>query len=97
MSGAVPYGNKRIHRPEDQDWTGELCTFMASVNGDGPVIDEATGRIRPGGVKAKGTVIGQKYLGRRGPGEIPDFEIEVQCKSGVYKIGLLDNRFTPVL
>lgn len=86
-----------IRKPEDHDWTGEVCTFYALVRDGAPVVDVATGRISPGDVKARGTVLGQTYLGRVGDGMIPDFEIEVQCKSGAYKIGLLDNRFTPVV
>jgi hypothetical protein len=86
-----------IKKPEDHDWTGKLCMFKALIEDGAPVIDPATGRITPGLVKARGTVLGQTYLGRVGLGMIPDFEIEVQCKSGVYKIGLLDNGFQPVL
>lgn len=90
----LPAGSSRIvASPEDHDWAGLLCTFLVLLKDNSPVVDVATGRLLPGLTKARGRVVNQIYLGRTGDGMIPDFEIEVQTKSGQWKIGLLDNNF----
>lgn len=95
MGETVPYGNKPIRRPEDHDWTGRLCTFMAEMGEQGPEVD-AAGLVRPGGTKLSGIVQGQSYRGPD-PGGIPDFTIEVRGGSGaVVEIGLLANNFQVV-
>jgi len=98
MSEAVPYGNKPIRKPEDHDWTGKLCTFMAKAkDGGGLEIDAETGCVLAGELKVSGTVVGQEYRGLSGIGSIPDFTIEVEGSSGaVVKIGLLENNFQVV-
>lgn len=85
-----------IHKPEDHDWSGCLCTFRGLIVENKPVIG-ADGCIEKGDTKLSGIVIDQKYLGQVGSGLIPDFEINVRGASGaVLKIKLLDNRFQVV-
>jgi len=85
-----------IRKPEDHDWRECVCTFHGKLVDGRPVLDK-DGRIEKGDTKLSGVVVRQRYLGRRGEGLIPDFEIEVRGESGaVVKIGLLENNFQVV-
>lgn len=87
-----------IRKPEDHDWTGCLCTFRARTGADGRLEVGPDGLVVPGELKIKGIVQSQKYLGRQGVGQIPDFEIEVKGTKSetILKIGLLANSFQVV-
>lgn len=87
---------KEIHKPEDHDWSGCLCTFRGLIEDRKPVIGE-DGCIQKGNTKLSGIVVTQRYLGQMGDSLIPDFEIEVRGASGAtLKIKLLDNKFQVV-
>ena len=77
----------------NHNWRGQRCIFEAELVDGKPVTDE-DGLVRPGQSKVSGIVADQRYIGRRGVGQIPDYQITVRGNSGtIIKIDLLDNNF----
>lgn len=75
------------------NWRGQRCTFEATLQ-DGQLVIDKNGIVRPGEIKISGVVADQKFIGRRGPEMIPDYQITVRGRSGsIAKISLLDNNF----
>lgn len=99
MSGDAPEmpanALRKVRGPGDYDWTGRRCTFLVRTEGGRPVLD-AGGRLEPGETKARGTVLGQTYLGLAEDSLIPNYEVRVETKTGRWRILLLENNFQVV-